>query len=91
MMLSVQMAVLALGRVFDDLTWHDVGVADEVNIFESLSIVCMLACLVLQLLRKRDIDGIWWILFLRSQLSFFIPWALQITTVILYFACFSCQ
>jgi hypothetical protein len=32
-MLVVQMTFFALGRVLDDLTWHDVGVADEVALF----------------------------------------------------------
>jgi hypothetical protein len=51
----------------------------------------MVVCFLVQIVRKRKIDGIWWILFLRSQIAFFIPYALQITTIILYFSAFSCQ
>ena len=46
-------------------------------------------CIAILLYRKRNIDGIWWILFLRSQIAFFIPYALQITIVILFFTIFS--
>lgn len=48
-------------------------------------------CIAILLYRKRNIDGIWWILFLRSQIAFFIPYALQITIVILFFTIFGCQ
>jgi hypothetical protein len=51
----------------------------------------MVVCFSLSVARKRHIDGIWVILFLRSQLAFFIVWALQATTIILYFSTFACQ
>jgi hypothetical protein len=51
----------------------------------------MVVCFVMSVFRKRKIDGIWWILFLRSQLAFFIVWALQICIIILYFNAFDCQ
>lgn len=90
-LLVLQLALFLVSRVLDDLSWHDVGVHDETKVFESVAIVGLTLCMVILLYRKRNIDGIWWILFLRSQIAFFIPYALQITIVILFFTIFGCQ
>lgn len=90
-LLVLQLAMFFVSRLLDDLSWHDVGVVEETKIFESVATVCLILCMGILLYRKRNIDGIWWILFLRSQIAFFIPYALQITVVILFFTIFGCQ
>ena len=32
-LLILQICLFLLGRVLDDMTWYDVGVAEEVNVF----------------------------------------------------------
>jgi hypothetical protein len=32
-LLLLQLALFVLGRLLDDLSWYDVGVHDEVNVF----------------------------------------------------------
>ena len=90
-LLVLQLTLFLVSRVLDDLSWHDVGVHDETKVFESVAIAGLTLCMAILLYRKRKIDGIWWILFLRSQMAFFIPYALQITVVILFFTIFGCQ
>lgn len=31
--LVLQLSLFLMGRILDDMTWYDVGVADEVNVF----------------------------------------------------------
>jgi hypothetical protein len=87
----LQIAFFVFGRVLDDLTWFHFGLENEISVFEGSSIACLLICVGLQMIRKRNIDGIWLILFLRSQLAFFIAWALEITIIVLYVSIFSCK
>jgi hypothetical protein len=62
-----------------------------VNVFEGVGVAGMSLCVLIQIIRKHEIDGMWKILFFRSQLKFIIPWALVITICILFFNIFSCQ
>ncbi len=87
----VQIGLFVLGRLLDDLSWYDVGVEDEVTIFEGVGIGCMVGCIVLQLVRKRRVHNICRVFWVTSQLKFFIAWALEISVIILFFNVFGCQ
>lgn len=87
----VQIGVFLLGRLLDDMTWYDVGVPNEVDVFEGISVVCMILCVAIQIYRKHHVPGMWKILFVRSQFKFIIVWALAITISILFFNIFGCQ
>jgi hypothetical protein len=50
----------------------------------------MVICVVLQVIRKRNEKEILKIFLFRSQLKFFIPWALVITISYLFFNIFGC-
>ena len=76
--------------MLDDLTWYELHIAHEVQIFEGVGIGCMLACIAIQIIRKRHIKGMGRILFARSQLKFIISWALIVTIVVLFFNIFGC-
>jgi hypothetical protein len=88
---AVQIFVFLLGRLLDDMTWYDVGVPNEVDVFEGISVVCMGLCVGIQILRKHHVEGMWKILFVRSQFKFIIVWALAITILILFYNVFGCQ
>jgi hypothetical protein len=88
---ALQIALFVLGRLLDDMSWYDLGVQDEQNVFEGIAIGALLMSAALNVLRKRRIHGIMTELFVKSQLKFFIAWALQITIVILFFAIFGCH
>ena len=90
-LVAVQLVLFVTGRVLDDLTWYDVGLPDEVAVFESISIACMLICVAIQIFRKPERQGFWRILFFRSQLKFLISWSLIITIGILFFSVFGCS
>ena len=51
----------------------------------------MSICAIIQILRKKHIDGWWMILFVRSQFKFLISWSLIITICYLFFNIFGCQ
>lgn len=89
--LILQLVLFFLARLLDDLSWYDVGVYDEVNVFEGFGVAALVVCVVLQIYRKRNIQGWFKIMFFRSQLKFIIPWSLIITIVILFFNIFGCQ
>lgn len=59
--------------------------------FEAVAIGCMIICVVLQILRKHKEEGMFRILFFRSQLKFIISWSLVITIVVLFFNIFGCS
>ena len=88
---TVQIALFLMGRILDDLTWYDIGVPNEVDVFEGISVVCMILCVLIQIYRKHNVVGMWKILFVRSQFKFIIVWSLTITIVILFFNIFGCQ
>ena len=90
-LLLSQLMIYLLGRLLDDMSWYDVGVKNEVEIFEGVGVACMSTCVIIQIIRKRHIDGWWRILFLRSQAKFVISWALIITVGILFFNIFGCH
>jgi hypothetical protein len=90
-LLALQITLFLLGRLLDDLSWYDVGVENEVNVFEGVGIACMTICIFLQIIRKRRVHSIMKVLFFHSQLKFFIAWALEITIVILFFNVFKCK
>jgi hypothetical protein len=52
-LLITQLCLFLLARVLDDLTWYLVGLPSKINYFESVSIVCNLACIGIQIIRKR--------------------------------------
>lgn len=88
---TVQISIFLLGRLLDDMTWYDVGVPNEVDVFEGISVACMILCVGIQVFRKHHVAGMWKILFVRSQFKFIIVWALAITICILFFNIFGCQ
>lgn len=88
---ALQVSLFVLGRLVDDMTWYDVGLSNEVVVFESLSVACMLLCIAIQIYRKHNVPGMWRILFVRSQFKFIIVWALVITICILFFNIFGCH
>lgn len=51
----------------------------------------MAICAIIQILRKKHIDGWWMILFVRSQFKFLISWALITTICYLFFNIFGCE
>jgi hypothetical protein len=87
---GLQIAMFLTGRILDDLTWYDVGVTNEVEVFEGISVVVMILCVLIQIYRKHTVPGMWKILFVRSQFKFIIVWALTITISILFFNIFGC-
>lgn len=89
-LLVIQMSLFLVGRILDDMSWYDVGVANEVNVFEGVGVAAMTFCVILQIIRKSEIEGMWKILFFRSQLKFIIPWSLVITISMLFFHIFNC-
>jgi hypothetical protein len=84
------MVLFLLGRLLDDLSWYEFDVPHEVETFEGIGIVCMVLCVAIQILRKHKTEGMFRILFIRSQLKFIISWALVITIVVLFFSIFGC-
>ncbi len=88
---GLQIGMFLTGRILDDLTWYDVGVPNEVDVFEGISVVLMILCVLIQIYRKHTVAGMWKILFVRSQFKFIIVWALTITISILFFNIFGCQ
>lgn len=88
---TVQICLFLTGRILDDLTWYDVGVANEVEVFEGISVVCMVLGVLIQIYRKHNVYGMWRIFFVRSQFKFIIVWALTITISILFFNIFGCH
>lgn len=89
-LLILQICIFLLGRILDDISWHDVGVPNEVIIFEGVAVAGMTFCVVIQLIRKHKEKDICKVLFFKSQLKFMIPWALIITSCILFFNIFGC-
>lgn len=51
-LLLLQLALFTLGRMLDDMSWYDVGVPNEVNVFEGVGVAGMTFCVVIQLFRK---------------------------------------
>lgn len=90
-LLNLQIIIFVVGRLLDDLSWYDFGLDQEVNIFEGVGIGCMSVCVLLQIVRKRRKFDLVRVLFIQSQIKFFIAWALQITIVILFFNIFDCS
>lgn len=90
-LLGFQIAVFSLSRLMDDLSWYEVGVHNQGNIFQGIGVAGLAICVVLQILRKKTIQGWFKILFFHSQLKFLIPWSLIITIDILFFSIFGCQ
>ena len=90
-LLILQLALFLLGRILDDISWYDVGVPHEVEVFEGIGLAAMTICVGIQILRKHELEGMWKILFYRSQLKFIISWSLIITICILFFNIFGCQ
>ena len=91
LLLSLQLSLFLLGRLLDDISWYDVGVPNEVDVFEGIGLASMAICAVIQILRKKHIDGWWMILFVRSQFKFMISWALITTVCYLFFNIFGCE
>jgi hypothetical protein len=91
LLLVIQQALFVLARLMDDISWHDVGIPSEVNVCEGIGVAAMALCGILKLVRKWHIEGIMKILFVKSQIKFIIPWALDILIVILFFSIFGCH
>ena len=49
---TVQIALFLMGRLLDDLTWYDIGVPNEVDVFEGISVVCMILCVLILIYRS---------------------------------------
>ena len=64
---TVQIALFLMGRLLDDLTWCDIGVPNEVDVLEGISVVCMILCVLILIYRKHTVAGMCNILFVRSQ------------------------
>lgn len=89
-LLIFQICLFLLGRILDDISWYDVGVPSEVNVFEGVGVAGMTICAVMQIIRKQKVNDFLKILFFKSQLKFMIPWALIITSCLLFFNIFGC-
>lgn len=51
----LQILLFLLARLLDDMSWYDVGVKDEVNVFEGVSVASIFFCILIQMFRKRRI------------------------------------
>jgi hypothetical protein len=91
LLLVIQLSLFLLGRLLDDLSWYDLGVPNEVNVFEGIGVASLSLSVIIKVIRKWEITDIIKILFWKSQLKFIIPWALIILIIILFFNIFGCQ
>jgi hypothetical protein len=90
LLLTFQLALFLLRRLCDDLSWYDLGIADEMNVFQGIGVAVFTISAIIKIVRKWEIPNIIKILFWKSQLKFIIPWALTILTIILFFQIFGC-
>jgi hypothetical protein len=91
LLLVIQLSLFLLGRILDDLSWYDLGVPDEVNVFQGVGVASMSLSVIIKIIRNWEIPDIIKILFWKSQIQFVISWSLAILLVILFFNIFGCQ
>lgn len=54
-LLTLQLIIFVIGRMLDDMSWYDVGIQNQVNIFEGFGVAGMSTCFILQIIRKKHI------------------------------------
>jgi len=91
LLLAFQLTLFLIARILDDVSWYPADIYDEQNTCEIIAITFLSAAVVVNFIRKWQIDGILKILLYRSQIKFLIPWSLEILIVILFFNTFSCS